>query len=366
MVRAFTEPGSKLVAYGDRRLGKSSAMDYAAEQAREAGVPVAVASLATSKDSTDAAQRLLAAVNAAIGKGWREAAEQIARSLNATIEIKPSTEPGALPSLAFGFGARNQGSDHRLLPDALDAVNAHLERRDMVMGIGIDEFQRIHQWGGEDAEWALKDVFERHRSIGYVLAGSKRHQIEAMVTTKGRALWKQVDLLPFGPIHPEELAAWICEHAARAGVRIPLTEADLIVRLAGPRTRDVVQLARAVWDESVRLGEATGGTAVGAMERLVREQASFHEAVWRTLSVAQAKVLRALAAEPDLQVTSADAARRFGLAPKSTVSSALDSLKEAELLARSDTGYVFDDPFFRRWVQVFVLPDLGLPSPPLV
>jgi hypothetical protein len=365
MIRAFTESGSKLVVYGDRRLGKSSAMDRAAEEARRAGTPVAVASLATAKDSMDAAQRVLAAVHGAIGKEWREAAEKIAASLNASIEIKPSTEPGALPSVVFGFGARDTGADHRLLPDALDAVNTQLERRGMVMGIGMDEFQRIHQWGGEDAEWALKDAFERHRSIGYVLAGSRRHQIEAMVTRKGRALWKQVDLLPFGPIDPEELAGWISEHAARTGVRIPLSEADVIVRLAGPRTRDVVQLARAVWDDSLRLGEALEGAAANSMERLVREQASFHEGVWRGLSVAQARVLRAMAAEEGLQITSADAARRYGLGPKSTVSSALDALVEDELLSRGDTGYVFDDPFFRRWVQVFVLPDLGLAPPPL-
>jgi hypothetical protein len=365
MVRAFSEPGSKLVVYGDRRLGKSSAMDRAAEEARKGGVAVAIASLATARDSADAAQRVLAAVHTAVGKGWREAVEQIAGTLNATVEIKPSTEPGALPAIAFGFGARERGSEHRLLPDALDAVNALLDRRGTSLGIGLDEFQRIHEWGGEDAEWALKDVFERHRRIGYVLAGSKRHQIEAMVTKKGRALWKQVDLLAFGPIAPDELAAWIVAHAGRTGVHIPLAEADAIVGYAGPRTRDVVQLARAVWDDCSRTGEAPAGAAAAAMERLVREQAAFHETMWRGLSTAQAKVLRALAADPALQVTSAEASRRYGLGPKSTVSGALQALVEAELLVRVEAGYAFDDPFLRRWVQVFVLPDLGLPAPPL-
>lgn len=365
IVRAFSEPGSKLVVYGDRRLGKSSAMDRAAEEVRKAGTPVALASLATARDSADAAQRVLAAVHAAVGAGWREAAQQIASSLNATLEIKPSTDPGALPSVAFGFGARGREAEHRLLPDALDAINTLLERRGMAIGVGLDEFQRIHEWGGEDAEWALKDVFERHRHVGYVLAGSKRHQIEAMVSRKGRALWKQVDLLAFGPIDPDELAAWIAAHAGRAGVRIPLTEADAVVRYAGPRTRDIVQLARALWDDSARATEAAAGGAAASMERLVREQGAFYEAMWRGLATAQAKVMRALAADPGLQITSAEAARRYGLGPKSTVSSALDALVESEFLVRTEQGYAFDDPFFQRWVQVYVLPDLGLAAPPL-
>lgn len=362
--RAFTEPGTKLVVYGDRRLGKSSAMDRAAELAKKEGTPVAIASLATAKDAGDAGQRLLSAITGAVGKHWRDLAEQIAGAMSATIEIKPG--PDGVPSISLGFGTREPSRAPRLVPDVLDATNEALERRGGTLGIGIDEFQRIHEWGGEDAEWALKDSFERHRAIGYVLAGSKRHQIEAMVTSKGRALWKQVDLLPFGPIDPDELAPWIQSHAARSGVRVSLDEADRIVRLGGPRTRDIVQLARAVWDDAARAGEVSERAAIRAMERLVREGAALYEAVWRGLSTGQARVLRALAAEPDLAVTSADAARRYNLGPKSTVSTALDALVDSELLYRQDGGgYGFDDPYFRRWVQVYALADLGMAAPPL-
>lgn len=365
IARAFTEPGTKLVVYGDRRLGKSSAMDRAAQDVRKAGQRVAIASLATAKDSADAAQRVLAAVISTVGKSWREIAEQMAGYMKGTVELKPSTEPGALPTVAFGFGARGRDSEHRLLPDALDAVNTMMGKRNMFLGIGLDEFQRIHEWGGETAEWALKDVFEQHRNIGYVLAGSKRHQIEAMVTSKGRALWKQVDLLAFGPIDPDELAAWIVQHAGRTGVNIPRAEADAIIRYASPRTRDVVQLARAVWDDSARAKEVPSGAAAVSMERLVREQAAFHESLWRDLAVSQAKVLRAMAADPEVQIMSVDAASRYGLGAKSTIGSALDALVEAEVLARDGSRHTFDDPFFRRWVQVFALPDLGITAPAL-
>jgi hypothetical protein len=365
IARAFTEPGTKLVVYGDRRLGKSSAMDRAAQDVRKAGQRVAIASLATAKDSADAAQRVLAAVISNVGNSWREIAEQMAGYMKGTVELKPSTEPGALPSVAFGFGTRGRDFEHRLLPDALDAVNTMMDKRSMFLGIGLDEFQRIHEWGGEAAEWALKDVFEQHRNIGYVLAGSKRHQIEAMVTSKGRALWKQVDLLAFGPIDPDQLAAWIVQHAGRTGVNIPRAEADAIIRYAGPRTRDIVQLARAVWDDSARAKEVPSGAAAVSMERLVREQAAFHESLWRGLSVSQAKVLRAMAADPEVQIMSVAAASRYGLGAKSTIGSALDALVEAEVLARDGSRYTFDDPFFRRWVQVFALPDLGIPAPAL-
>jgi hypothetical protein len=44
----------------------------------------------------------------------------------------------------------------------------------------------------------------------------------------------------------------------------------------------------------------------------------------------------------------------------------VERLLDAEHLTRLASGwYAFDDPFFRRWVQVYGLPDLGLPVPPL-
>lgn len=364
-MRALREPGSRLVVFGDRRLGKSSALDRAAALARKAGYRVAVASFATATGPADAAQQLLNAVRQEIGKQWRETVERIAERLQATMELRPGSAPGSPPTVRFGFGMREGGDERpRLLWEVLDAVNAQLEGQNITLGIAIDEFQRIHEWGGEDAEWALKAAMETHRSLTYVLAGSKRHLIEAMLTSKGRALWKQVDHLHFGPISGDVLAEWITSRAARTGLKIPLTVADRVVSLAYPRTRDVVQLARVVWDASVQTGTAEEGAAEAALDRLVREQGALYDSLWRTLQTVDQRILRALAAEPGLPITRAETMSRFRLGAKSTVSSALSRLVEREVIARSEAGsYTFDDPFFRRWVELNALADLGLPPP---
>jgi hypothetical protein len=77
--------------------------------------------------------------------------------------------------------------------------------------------------------------------------------------------------------------------------------AATIVRIAGPRTRDIVQLARSTWD-------------------------------W-----------------------------------KSTVQSAIEDLTAREVLVRrvqNTTPYDFDDPFFRRWIQLNAAPGSGFEQPP--
>lgn len=367
IARAFQSPGSRLVVYGDRRLGKSSAVDRAAHVARKARQKVVIATLATATDPADAAQQIVRGVREQIGRTWRATLDGVAGRLQATMELAPPVAPGAPPAVRFEFGLREQGQDRKhLLWEALGAVNAQMEAEGRTLGIAIDEFQRIHEWGGEDAEWALKAALESHRNLAYVLVGSKRHLIEGMITSKGRALWKQVDVLAFQPIDPEVLAEWIGDHAGRSGVSFPLVACDLIVHLAGPRTRDVVQLARATWEGASRTAHADEDLVEAAMETLVQEQGALFAALWRGLQATDQRVLRAIAANPDLAIQSTESLQRYRLGPKSTVSSALARMVEHEVLARDDGGrYTFDDPFFRRWVQRVALADLGLPVPPL-
>lgn len=358
---AYMREGARLVVYGDRRMGKTSALDRAAEVARKGGGLVAIASLANASDAADAASLILLAVRQQIGRNWRKALESMVGRLQGSINLKPGPTDSAPPVVSITFGLREETQRAQLLTDALDAVNAQMEAEGRRMGLAIDEFQRLREWGGDDAEWAFKSSLEKHRAISYVLAGSKRHVIEGMISSKGRALWKQVDAFEFGPIPPEELAAWIQSQAARTGVRITLEGADEIVRLAGPRTRDIVQLAREVWFEAAGREETVALHVRAAMTQLIRVQSALYGAMWRARPPAEQRILRALVVRPTLAPTSADALSRFSLGPKSSVQKAVMRLIEEEhLVALPGGGYGFDDPFFREWISLEVLPGLGL------
>lgn len=366
MAVALRDPDAGLVVFGPRRMGKSSALERAAEVVREDGGHAAVATLATATDPADAARRVLEAIHAEVGRtGW-EIVEAIAGRLNAGIVVMPSTVPDGLPSIRFEFGLREATSRTQLLPDVLTAVDAELKRRKLVVGLGLDEFQRIHEWGGEDAEWALRDAIQRQEAIGYVLAGSQRTLIEAMIGDRGRAFWKLFDPMPFGPIDDEILAEWIHQEASAAGVKFDLATADRIVALARPRTRDVVQLARETWARTALSGTALATDADHAFEAIVDAQAALYQKLWMDLSASQQRVLRVVAVDANLQLTAKDTLDRYGLGPKSTAHRSAETLVEREHLVHLGRGrYLFDDPFFARWIQRYTLDDIGQPAPPL-
>jgi hypothetical protein len=365
IARALSDPGSKLIVYGDRRLGKSATMECAAARVREGGQPVAIVDLSTASGPADAANRILSAVHAEIGTPWRDALRSIAQRLKLGVTFSIPTD-GGLPRVGLDLGGAGTEppEPHRLVPDVLDAIESELASRHTTLGIGLDEFQRIHDWGGTDAEWALRGAMQRHRQIAYVMAGSARSLIEQMIASKDRAFWKLADTMHFAPIDPEVMAEWIVTRADDTGVPFDPGGATLIVALAGPRTRDIVQLARAVWDAADAEGEvATEPDGVRrAFDRLVTEQGALLAKLWSSLSHPAQRVLRAVGAQPGAELTAAETIARYGLGPKSTVYATARRLVDDEVLAE---GMTFDDPYFRRWVERHALPDIGLAPPAL-
>ncbi|HET7273880.1 MAG TPA: ATP-binding protein [Longimicrobiaceae bacterium] len=361
LLRVYSSPGSRLVVYGERRMGKSSALDRAAEIYRSEDGRVAIASLATSTDAADAAKSLLLAVREALGRDWREAFESIIGRLKGSVVITPGVLVGQPPSVRLTLDLSEEQPETSLVPEALSSIHQELEDRDLTLALVIDEFQRLHAWGGEDAEWALKAAIEQHPRIAYVLAGSQKSLIEAMISRKGRALWKQTEVLPFGPIPADEMSTWIHQQASRTGANFSLEACDRIVELAGPRTRDIVQLAREAWFESQQLERVLTEHIDAARDQAIRVQDALYAAQWRSLSPASQRILRALTQENDLMLTSTAALARFSLGPKSTVSHTAGRLVDDEVLVPRDAGgYEFDDPFFQRWIELRVLPTLGL------
>jgi hypothetical protein len=347
---AWETPGAKLVVYGDRRQGKSAALELAAAEARTAGQKVVVFSLATAIGPEDAVRRLIQAVNRAIGRSWRTVVQDLAARLRFTVTLTPTPDGGGMPDFSLALEPGATAPHSGVFTDALDTIEEELKRRRLRLGLGIDEFQRLLKWGGEDIEWALKAAFEKHARISYVLAGSATSLIEEMVSNKNRALWKTVDTMPLGPISPDELSHWIATRAQSTGVALTPAVASQVVALAGPRTRDVIVLAAATWEDARANGGA--GDPDRALAAYVDMTADLHGRIWGQRTARERKLLRMLAVHPHVEPTADAVRRRFGLGPSSTVTKALGVLVSDEVLARAGARFVFDDPFFRAWVAL--------------
>lgn len=329
---------------------------------------VVVVDLAAAASAPAAAQRILAAVHDELGTRLRDTATRLLTRLRpGTFALQASMNTHGLPTIAFQVAPTVASDDATLITEVLDAIEAELQDRDPTLGLGLDEFQRFGKWYGEDVSWQVKELLERHRQIAYVLAGSERSMIEQMLANRKAGLWKVVEVLDMQPIPAGEIAGWIASRANATGVALDMVVAATIVRIAGPRTRDIVQLARATWDWARADGRATRKVVLSAMEVLVVEQGALHQRQWDRLTDVARGILLVAAMFPDHPLTAAKTLTSFALGPKSTVQSAIEELAEREVLVRRAPNtalYDFDDPFFRRWIQLNAAPESGFELPP--
>lgn len=351
-------PGAKLIVSGERRMGKTSAVVVALEEHREAGGLGILADFSTASTPVDLGNRILSAATRELHRRWQDRVMDFIRLLRP--EITLGTDPTGQPTASFALGLREAAPEdqYETVAAVLDALERMMADRDENFAIALDEFQEIHTLGGERAEWRLRGVTQHHQHLSYVFAGSRTSLIQRM-QEKNRAFYQLADRLNFGPIDPEHMAAWIERRMREAGVRAKGMGAR-IVALAGPRTRDIVQLARKSFDLAVGSGKVMEEVVRAAFHELVMEEDDPVRLYWDSLTAAQQNVLRAIAAG-ERQLTSRGAQRRFALSSPPAVRKAAEKFEEDGFVIRTAEGvYECDSPFVRGWLILHTLPDLGI------
>jgi hypothetical protein len=360
IVATLRDPGAKLVVYGLRRMGKTSALVRAVDRARETGTVPIMADLSTASSVVDMGNRIMEAASKALGKRWADLASEFVQRIKATLSLAPDVNTGLIvPSFELGLRSAPIEAQRDGLGRVLDTMDALARERDTPIGIVLDEFQELHRFGGESAEWHMRGIIQRHQHVSYVLAGSQPQLIQLMLG-EGRALYGLLDVLHFGPMDPGHLATWIDDRLRSHGVAAEDVGRE-VVALAGPRTRDIVQLARKVWDLRHADGSADPGDAHIALTELVIDQEDLLRALWDDCTPHQQDVLRAVAHDRD-GLTTSDSIRRFALRSSGTATNSARALMDAGRLVRAPTrtGYGFDSPFLREWVRTTTLGDLGM------
>ncbi len=363
ILRTFREPAAKLIVYGPRRMGKTSALVRAISLHEEHDGVAFLADMSTASTVVDIANRILEAAGKALGRRWRDSISDFVERLGLTISLTPDPGTGlVLPSLDVGLRSASLEEQQHSLSKTLNSIDALAKKRKTQIGIVLDEFQEIRKFGGEAAEWHLRGIIQYHQNVSYILAGSQAHIIERMLDN-GRAFYGLADQLRFGPIEEAHLSAWIDDRMTEGGVKARGVGGVVVAR-AGPRTRDIVQVARQCFENCRMTGRADAADVARAFDDVVTEQEALLQSMWTRLTGQQQNVLRAVAASL-YGLTTKTSIRRYGLPSSGGAVNTASAMIEAGFLVRASsiTGYTFENPFFCRWVERETMGDLGASVP---
>lgn len=360
----LSEPTAKLVVYGHRRMGKTSALEVAARSIRDDGGHAVMADLSTASTITDLGNRILEGVATSLGRRWREVLGGLIDRFKGTLKLTSDPATGlVIPSLDVSLRDAPADAQSTTLVQVLDTIDALAADRGVQLGIVLDEFQELAEVGGERAEWHVRGAIQRHQHVSYIFAGSKPHLIRLMITSKGRALYQLADEHRFGPIDPTHMADWIDERLRSVGFQSN-GAGHACVQVAGPRTRDVVEVARKCADRADTEHPVLAGDVDSAFLELVHGKDDGIRSWWDGLTALQQNVLRGVAGST-AGLTTARTRSQFSLPSSGSAVNTAKALVDDGRLIKTDngSGYVFDNPFVRGWVVLHALPDMGLTLP---
>ena len=288
----LAEPGAKLLVMGERRVGKTSTLLRAVGRHRRAGGHAVLVDCSTATSLAEVAGRILEAAALGMTKaGFGDLMSAFVRGVSVSLSAHTDAGTGlVVPTLEMSARRESAAAQQRTVGDVLDTLDRIAAHHGTTVGLVLDEFQEIHALGGEHAEWHLRGVMQHHQHLSYILSGSRPSLLREMLGP-GRAFYQMLDVMEFGPIEAHHLGTWIDARLTGAGVRARGVGARCVA-VAGPRTRDVVQLARKVYDLAAaeRETRADVTTTDAAFAELVEEMDDALRAQWEDATLLQRNV----------------------------------------------------------------------------
>ena len=166
IVKTLREPAAKLLVYGPRRMGKTSAILRAIARHEKEGGVAFLADLSTASTLVDVANRILESAGKVLGRRWKDSLQDLIRGLGLKVSLTPDAATGIIvPSLELGLRSAPPAEQQESLSRTLDAIETLARERKTTIGIALDEFQEIERLGGEASEWHLRGIIQRHQHV---------------------------------------------------------------------------------------------------------------------------------------------------------------------------------------------------------
>lgn len=351
-IRRAIRDRERLLVYGERRQGKSSAIRRAVE--REAGPTTTIIwiELWTVRSMSELLRRLTSAVPV----GWSYL--QRFQLFLARGGLRPQLTvagPTGEPALTLGFQDRELPDEtaRAMFETALSGLDEIARKEGHTIVLVLDEFQEIDRITDGGAAF-LRGIMQATPHVGYILAGSILSLIDRQIGPRGPL--HNIDRLDIGPIDESYMARWIRSRLEAAGVESEPAVSKTIVSMAGPITEHRIQLARECFVQTPEGGVLRMEDVARAFAAVVAARSGGYELLWADLARSHQGVVRAVAAGAT-ELQGAETRRTFDLPSASGVSKAIDVLRTRAVLS-SREPIRLADPFFAEWVRRHAMPEV--------
>ena len=259
--------------------------------------------------------------------------------------FRPTMTVDAFGSRTFSFDVTPASAEATLA-----GVFDYLESRTFRTVVALDEFQQVAEYPEKGTEALLRSRIQFLTGHQFIFAGSRQHTMSEMFSSAKRPFYHSTQIVSIGPIDRDRYFDFAADHFARAGMSLAKeTFTSVYDRFDG-----VTWYIQAVMNRLFALGSRnpTPDDAIQAVKSLVEGSIYEFETILRGCTDGAARLLKAIAAEGCVaEITGGKFISKHGLKAASSVNAALKSLKAADLVYRTDVGYIIYDRLFGIWLS---------------
>jgi hypothetical protein len=357
--------GHKLFLVGPRRFGKTSILKTAEDHLQMKGADV----LRFDAESYPSLDLLVSSLIAGAAKQLKGRVERVGEQIRLVFSrLRPELSFNVTQdawSVKLGVDVTTNQEQHMaLLVDALNGLEALASQqpKNHAIGLVIDEFQRVIELGGAQAEAQIRAAIQRHRRVGYVFAGSKTRMLTAMTMDAARPFYRLGSVRFIGVVPAEDFEKFLTDKFLESGFEIESpSPVRAILQYAEQVPYNVQMLAHTCWNElrdraNKRPTILNEHLIEASVRLLVRQYDPFYTQIWSALTSIQQKTLIAVIKEQGINLQSLKVAQFVGRGA-STVQRSVGALSERNILREEEhEGGVrmrFEDPFFAQWIRAF-------------
>ena len=283
--------------------------------------------------------------SAVVGKLDSPSQKAFKRVLGFFRSCRPTMTPQADGSVKYSFDVAPTQAEA-----TLQETFEYLRKREARVVIAIDEFQQIREFPEKGVEAILRSYIQFVPWVRFIFSGSSQHLMSEMFVSAQGPFYQSTEIMSLDVISLASYETFARRLLNEAGIGL---EGDVFAELYR-RFDGVTWYLQAVLNKWWEFGEDVDDVShiVRAVGRLIVERELVYQDLIRSQGETQRAVLEAIAAEGVVsEPTSQEFVRTHRLSAPSTVRAVLASLKEKDLVFKSESGWIVYDRLFGKWLK---------------
>jgi len=334
--------GQNMVVYGERRVGKSSAVYRAALNSKPRR-PLLIDFMGV-KSTDTLIKRILRALIAQKDKqGTMTSILKKFAAIRPTVSLDPVT---SMPALSFDASLEIKAES---ISEVIELIKELYGDKKVV--VVMDEFQDISDLPDPIEAFAImRASIQYQTNIPYIFVGSIRHKMDLIFVNNDSPFFKSAIPIEVDPIPKDEFTIFIEKKLTEGKRKISSDSIDQIFEIAGNIPGDVQQLCEALWAVTKERESIASDQIKDAMQLIFSRERNAYENYVRLITGMQMKSLVAIASRGGKSIFSIEFMKAAGFNNASSLKRCINRLIDLNILFDYKGEYRFVNPFFRAWL----------------